>query len=53
VSTLYRFEWLTSKTEVTVNAGKDVKKEKHSAIPGGVKSLFKHSGNQSGDSLEN
>ena len=42
-----------SKIQVTVDAGKDVDKEEHSFIVGGIASLFKHSGNQSGGSSEN
>jgi hypothetical protein len=32
---------------VTADAGKDVEKEVHSSIVGGIASLYKHSGNQS------
>jgi hypothetical protein len=35
------------KTQVTADAGKDVKKEEHSSIAGGIASLFKHPGNES------
>jgi hypothetical protein len=38
---------------VTADAGKDVEKEKHSSIAGGIASWYNHSGNQSGYSLEN
>jgi hypothetical protein len=38
---------------VTADAGKDVQKEEHSYIVGGIRSLYNHSGNQSGGSLEN
>jgi hypothetical protein len=38
---------------VTADAGNDVEKEEHSSSFGGIASLFKHSGNQSGDYLEN
>jgi hypothetical protein len=41
------------KTQVTADVGKDVEKEKHSSIVGGIASLYNHSGNQSGDSSEN
>jgi hypothetical protein len=41
------------KIQVTVNAGKDVEKEKHSSIVGGIASFYNHSGNQSGGSSEN
>jgi hypothetical protein len=42
-----------SKIQVTVDAGKDVDKDEHPFIVGGIASLFKHSGNQSGGSSEN
>jgi hypothetical protein len=32
------------KTQVTVDAGKDVEKEEHSSIAGGTASLYNHSG---------
>jgi hypothetical protein len=38
---------------VTEDAGEDVEKEEHSSIVGGIASLYNHSGNQSGSSLEN
>jgi hypothetical protein len=38
---------------VTADAGKDVEKEEHSSIVGGIASLYNHSGNQSGGSSEN
>jgi hypothetical protein len=38
---------------VTVDADKDVVKEKFSSIAGGIASLQNHSGNQFGSSLEN
>jgi hypothetical protein len=41
------------KTQVTADAGKDVKKEEHSSIAGGIVSWCNHSGNQSGSSSEN
>jgi hypothetical protein len=41
------------KIQVTADAGKDVEKEKHSYIVGGIASLYNHSGNQSGSSSEN
>jgi hypothetical protein len=44
---------LKSKTDVTADAGKDVEKEEHSAIVGGIASFYDHSGNQSGSSSEN
>jgi hypothetical protein len=46
-------EWLRSKIQVTAVAGKDVEKEEHSSIVGGISSLYNQSGNQSGHSLEN
>jgi hypothetical protein len=41
------------KFRVTADAGEDVEKEKHSSIAGGIESLYNHTGNQSGGSLEN
>jgi hypothetical protein len=41
------------KTQVTADAGKDVEKEEHFSIVGGIASLNNHSGNQSGSSSEN
>jgi hypothetical protein len=38
---------------VTAHVGKDVKKEKHPSIAGGIAAWYNHSGNQSGDSSEN
>jgi hypothetical protein len=38
---------------VTADAGKDVEKEKHSSIVGGIASLYNHSRNQFGGSSEN
>jgi len=38
---------------VTANAGKDVEKEEHSYIVGGIPNWYKDSGNQSGVSSEN
>jgi hypothetical protein len=38
---------------VTVDAGKDVEKEEHSSIVGGIESWYNHSGYQSGVSLGN
>ena len=46
-------EWVRSKIQVTADAGKDVEKEEHSSIVGGIASLYNHSGNQSGGSSEN
>jgi hypothetical protein len=37
---------------VTADAGKDVEKEKHSSIVGGIASWYNHSGNQSEGSSE-
>jgi hypothetical protein len=39
--------------QVTADAGKDVEKEEHSSIVGGIASLYNHSGNQSGGSSDN
>jgi hypothetical protein len=52
-STSHQSEWLRSKIQVTADAGKDVEKEEHSSIVGGIASLYNHSGNQSGGSPEN
>jgi hypothetical protein len=41
-----------SKINVTADAGKDLEKEEHSPIAGGIASLYNHSGNQSGCSRE-
>ena len=35
---LTQSEWLRSKTQVTADAGEDVKKEEHSSIAGGIAS---------------
>jgi hypothetical protein len=37
---------------VTADAGKDVEKEEHSSIAGGIASLYNHSGSLSGGSSE-
>jgi hypothetical protein len=42
-----------SKIQVTAGAGKDVEKEQHSSIAGGIAGLYNYSGNQSGGSSEN
>ena len=42
-----------SKIQVTADAGKDVEKEEHSSIAGGIESLYNHSGNQYGSFSEN
>jgi hypothetical protein len=47
-STSYQLEWLRSKTQVTADGGKDMEKEEHSSIAGGIASWYNHSGNQSG-----
>ena len=52
-STSHQSEWLRSKIQVTADAGKDVEKEEHSSIVGGIAGLYNHSGNQSGGSSEN
>jgi hypothetical protein len=44
---------LRSKTQVTVDAGKDVEKEEHCSIVGGIASWYNHSENQFGGSTEN
>jgi hypothetical protein len=44
---------LTSKTQVTANAGEDVEKEKHSSIAGGIASWNNYSRNQSVSYSEN
>jgi hypothetical protein len=44
---------LKSKIQVTADAGKDVEKEEHSSIVGGIASWYNHSGNQSDGSSEN
>jgi hypothetical protein len=41
------------KTQLTADAVKDVEKEEHSSIDGGIESWYNHSGNQSGGSSEN
>jgi hypothetical protein len=38
---------------VTADAGKDVEKEEHSSIVGGIVNLYNHCGNQTGGSSEN
>jgi hypothetical protein len=38
---------------MTVDASKDVEKEKHSSTAGGIASVYYHSGSQSGGSSEN
>jgi hypothetical protein len=56
IKTTLRFhqsEWLRSKTQVTADAGEDVKKEEHSFIAGGIARYYNHSRNQSGCSSEN
>jgi hypothetical protein len=37
---------------VTADAGKDVEKEEHSSIVGGIANLYSHSGNHFGGSSE-
>jgi rare lipoprotein A (peptidoglycan hydrolase) len=41
------------KNQVTAAADKDVEKEEHSSIAGGIASWYNHSGNQFGGSSEN
>jgi hypothetical protein len=38
---------------VTTNVGKDVEKDEHSSIAGGIANWYNHPGNQSGDFSEN
>jgi hypothetical protein len=38
---------------VTADVGKDVEKEEHSSIAGGIASWYNHCGNQFGSSSEN
>jgi hypothetical protein len=38
---------------VTADAGKNVEKEEHCSIAGGIANWYNHSGNQSGGSSEN
>jgi len=40
-------------TQVTTDAGEDVKKEEYSSIVGGITGWYNHSGSQSGGSSEN
>jgi hypothetical protein len=42
-----------SKPQMTADADKDVDKEEHSSIAGGIASLYNHSRNQSGGFSEN
>jgi hypothetical protein len=49
----YQSEWLSSKTQVTADAGKDVEKEEHSSIIDGIASWYNQSRNQAGSSSEN
>jgi hypothetical protein len=44
---------IKNKTQVTVDAVKNVKKEEHSHIAAGIANLYKHSENQSGSSSKN
>jgi hypothetical protein len=53
LSVHHQSEWLSSKIQVTADAGEDVEKEEHSSIVGGIADLYNHSGNQSGGSSEN
>jgi len=52
-STSHQSEWLRQKTPATADAGKDVVKEEHSSIVGGIANCYNLSGNQSGGSSEN
>ena len=46
-------ECLRSKIQVTADTGKDVEKEEHSSIAGGIASWYNQCGNQFGVSSEN
>ena len=48
-----KYPWLRSKIQVTAYAGKDVEKEEHSSIAGGIADWYNHSENQFGSSSEN
>jgi hypothetical protein len=50
---LKKSEWLRLKPQVTTHVIKDVEKEKHSSIAGGITIWYSHSGNKSGGSSEN
>jgi hypothetical protein len=52
-STSHQSEWLRSKTQVTANAGKNMEKEEHSSIAGGITSWYNHSEIKFGCSSEN
>ena len=52
IKTTLRSDWLSSKSQVTADAGEDVVKEEHSSIAGGIVSLYNHCGKQSGGSSE-
>jgi len=49
-STSHQSEWLRSKIQVTADAVKDVDKEEHSSIVGGIADWYNHYRNQSGGS---
>ena len=51
--TIYQSEWLRSKSQVTADFNKDIKKEENSFIAGQIANWYKHSGNQSGRSSDN
>jgi hypothetical protein len=51
--TLHQSGWLRSKPQVTTHVREDVDKEEHSSIAVTLLHCYNHSGNQSGDSLEN
>jgi hypothetical protein len=53
VNNPHQSECLRSKTQVTADASKDVEKEEHSSIAGGIESWYNHCGNESGGSSEN
>jgi hypothetical protein len=58
IKTTLRFHLTPVRMAKIKNSGdsrccKDVEKEEHSSIVGGIASLYNHSGNQSGSSSEN
>jgi hypothetical protein len=52
-STSHQLKWLRPKLQVTADAGKNVEKEEHSFIAGGIPSCYYHSENQFGRSSGN
>jgi hypothetical protein len=49
----HQSEWLKTKTQVTTHVDKDVQKEEHFSIAGGIARWYNHSENQSFRSSEN